>query len=97
MQRHELTTATVSVKLMLKIITKELDIKVDKSIFWTDSSSVLRHIYHEDKRFSTFLANRISIIYDGLNVGNGDISIQSSILRTMTERKRCTHAYYYFS
>jgi len=62
--RLELTAATVAVKLD-KIITKELDIKVDRSIFWTDSTSVLRYIHNEDKRFHTFVANRISMIHDG--------------------------------
>ena len=42
-----------------------MDIKVDKSIFWTDSTSVLRYIHNENKRFHTFVANRISIIHDG--------------------------------
>ena len=62
--RLELSAATVAVKLD-KMIKKELEIKVHKSVFWTDSTSVLRYIRNEDKRFHTFVANRISTIHDG--------------------------------
>ena len=62
--RLELSAATVAVKLD-KMIKKELEIKVNKSVFWTDSTSVLRYICNEDKRFHTFVANRISTIHDG--------------------------------
>ena len=62
--RLELTAATVTVKLD-KMVIKEVDSKVDKSTFWTDSTSVLRYIHNKNKRFHTFVANRISIIHDG--------------------------------
>eukprot|EP00112_Aurelia_sp_Birch-Aquarium-sp1_P012064 Seg2533.1 transcript_id=Seg2533.1/GoldUCD/mRNA.D3Y31 product="hypothetical protein" protein_id=Seg2533.1/GoldUCD/D3Y31 len=62
--RLELSAATVAVKLD-KMIKKELEIKVHKSVFWTDSTSVLRYIRNEDKIFHTFVANRIATIHDG--------------------------------
>ena len=34
-------------------------------MFWTDSTSVLRYINNEDKRFRTFVSNRLSVIHDG--------------------------------
>ena len=60
--RLELTAATVAVRLD-KLITKKLDIKVEKSTFWT-STAVLQYNHNEDKRFRTFVANRISMIPD---------------------------------
>lgn len=35
---------------------------LDSSVFWTDSTSVLKYIKNETKRFQTFVANRISAI-----------------------------------
>ena len=40
----------------------ELDIKLDESVFWTGSTTVLRYIFNETKRFHTFVGNRISVI-----------------------------------
>lgn len=37
---------------------------IDDSIFWSDSTSVLRYIENQDKRFNTFVANRIGTIRD---------------------------------
>lgn len=57
----ELTAAVLAarVDVMLKA---ELKIQLDKSVFWTDSTSVLKYISNEDKHFHTFVANRISTI-----------------------------------
>ena len=62
--RLELTAATLAVKIdtMLK---EELEINLQKSVFWTDSTSVLRYINNKDKRFHTFVANRITAIHEG--------------------------------
>ena len=62
--RLELTAAKLAVKIdtMLK---EELEIKLQKSVFWTDSTSVLRYINNKDKRFHTFVANRITAIHEG--------------------------------
>ena len=48
-----------------KLITKELDTKVLECALWTGSTSVLRYIPSEDKRFHTFVANRISMLHNG--------------------------------
>ncbi|XDV39580.1 hypothetical protein PO909_008806 [Leuciscus waleckii] len=40
----------------------ELRFQLQQSIFWTDSTSVLNYIKNEDKRFHTFVANRVSTI-----------------------------------
>ena len=63
--RLELSAATVSVRSD-KAIKRELELPLtEPSVFWTDSTSVLRYVNNEDKRFHTFLANRIAIIRDG--------------------------------
>ena len=63
--RLELSAATVSVQLD-KVLKRELELPLtDASIFWTDSTSVLRYIKNENKRFHTFVANRIAMVRDG--------------------------------
>jgi hypothetical protein len=42
----------------------ELDMKVNESVFWTDSTCVLKYIGNENTRFQTFVANRVSKIQD---------------------------------
>jgi hypothetical protein len=56
--RLELTAATLAVKVD-KQIREELDIPIDRVIFWTDSTIVLRYIANTSKRFQTFVANRL--------------------------------------
>ncbi|XP_014671509.1 PREDICTED: uncharacterized protein LOC106812200 [Priapulus caudatus] len=62
--RLELMAATLAVKhdAMLR---RELEFSIDRSVFWTDSTIVLGYIKAVDKRFKTFVANRISTIHDG--------------------------------
>ena len=62
--RLELTAAVISVKLS-RMIQDELDLTVNKVIYWTDSLSVLKCINNEKKRFHTFESNRLTIIHDG--------------------------------
>ena len=63
--RLELLAAVVSVQLD-KVLKRELDFPLtEKSVFWTDSTSVLRYVRNETKRLHTFVANRIAIIRDG--------------------------------
>ena len=38
---------------------------VTRSMFWTDSTAVLKFIRNEDRRFHTYVANRLAIIHDG--------------------------------
>ena len=61
--RLELSAAVVASRLD-KILRKEIDIPVDESVFWTDSTCVISYIQNNDKRFHTFVANRIAIIHD---------------------------------
>ena len=61
--RLELTAATLAVKVD-KQIRDELDLPINRVIFWTDSTIVLRYIRNKSKRFQTFVANRLQIIHD---------------------------------
>ena len=65
--RMELTAALLAVRVdtMLKV---ELQLPLEKSCFWTDSTSVLKYIRNEDRRFQTFVANRIASIRRATNV-----------------------------
>ncbi|XP_078344097.1 uncharacterized protein LOC144629756 [Oculina patagonica] len=63
--RLELSAATVSVK-QDKVLRRELEIPIDaQSVFWTDSTAVLRYVKNETRRYHTFVANRVAVIRDG--------------------------------
>jgi hypothetical protein len=57
----ELSAAVMAVKLD-KMCQAELSLPVDETLFWTDSTCVLKYLENEDKRFQTFVANRIAVI-----------------------------------
>jgi hypothetical protein len=59
--RLELSAAVVATRLD-KMIRAEIDVPIDASLFWTDSTCVIGYIANEDKRFQTFVANRVAII-----------------------------------
>ena len=61
--RLELAVAVVSVKLE-KLMRQQLEIPVHESLFWTDSMIVLNYIMNQDKRFHTFVANRVAAIQE---------------------------------
>jgi hypothetical protein len=61
--RLELSAVTVSVRVD-SMLQKELDLLLESSTFWTDSTAVKRYVENENRRFQTFIANRIAIIRD---------------------------------
>ena len=61
--RIELMAAVEAVKLDNKI-RGELELALCESVFWTDSTIVLWYLAHEEKRFQTFVANRVSLILE---------------------------------
>ncbi|XP_078698382.1 uncharacterized protein LOC144925949 [Branchiostoma floridae x Branchiostoma belcheri] len=61
--RMELNAAVVAVRVD-QMIKRELDVKIDETYFWTDSTTVLRYIHNQTSRFHTFVANRLAIIHD---------------------------------
>ena len=54
--RLELAAATLAVKLNA-FISNEIQLKIDDTIFWTDSTIVLQYIRNTTSRFKTFVAN----------------------------------------
>ncbi|KAJ8045011.1 hypothetical protein HOLleu_07927 [Holothuria leucospilota] len=56
-----LTAATLAVR-MVAIIQKEINMKTDRVLYSTDSTSVLRYICNDRARYHTFVANRIQVI-----------------------------------
>ena len=57
----ELTAAVVAV-CMDKLWSRELRLPLQDSVFWTDSTSVLKYINNKTSRFRVFVANRVSEI-----------------------------------
>ena len=44
---------------------RELDIQINHSMFWTDSTAVSKYIKNENKRLHIIVANRLAVIHDG--------------------------------
>ena len=59
--RLELSAAVISVKLN-QIIRRELEIKIDGVNYWTDSTTALKRLNNDTKRFHTFESNRLTTI-----------------------------------
>jgi transposase InsO family protein len=59
--RLELAGAVESMRLD-KLIRKELEITLERSVFWTDSTIVLWYLQNDGKRFQTFVSNRVAKI-----------------------------------
>lgn len=64
--RLELMAAALSGKVD-RMMRRELDFTLPPSVFWTDSTIVLQYIISEEKRFKTFVANRVALIRDASN------------------------------
>ena len=59
--RMELTAAVVAANVD-KMLKQELHMELQQSVFWTDSTTVLKYIENNTRRFKTFVANRVSTI-----------------------------------
>ncbi|XP_069979436.1 uncharacterized protein [Penaeus vannamei] len=57
----KLTAATVAARMDCKL-QKELGLKLEDSVFWTDSTSVLKYLFNQKARYHTFVANRVNLI-----------------------------------
>ena len=62
--RLELSAAMIAVR-MDRMLSREISLEIQDSVFWTDSMIVLQHIYSCSKRLQTFVANRLSAIHEG--------------------------------
>lgn len=59
--RLELAAAVLAVRVDTMLV-KELSLPLQRSTFWTDSTTVLKYILNETKRFHTYVANRVAAI-----------------------------------
>ena len=59
--RLELAAATLSIQLD-RTLKRELEIPIQSSTFWTDSTTVLQYLMNDSKRFHTYVANRVAFI-----------------------------------
>ncbi|XP_072178274.1 uncharacterized protein [Diadema setosum] len=62
--RLELMAATLAVRVD-SMLRRELDFNLKESVFWSDSTIVLQYIKNVEKRFHTFVGNRIAVIHEG--------------------------------
>ncbi|XP_042208576.1 uncharacterized protein LOC121856861 [Homarus americanus] len=61
--RLELCVAVLAAKAD-KQLREELELHIDRSVFWTDSTVTLQYIRNTERRFHTFVANRIATIHE---------------------------------
>ena len=61
--RLELAAAVEAVKLD-KLLKKELQVPFQESVYWSDSMIVLWYLQQEDKRYQTYVANRVAAIQE---------------------------------
>ena len=59
--RLELQAATLATR-QDALLRRELDIELEPSQFWTDSTIVLQYIFNQERRSHTFMANRVAEI-----------------------------------
>ena len=59
--RLELQAATLATR-QDALLRRELDIELEPSQFWMDSTIVLQYIFNQERRFHTFVANRVAEI-----------------------------------
>lgn len=59
----ELTVGVLALR-MDQLFHRELNLELETTVLWTDSTNALKYICSEAKRFHTFVANRVSIIIE---------------------------------
>ncbi|XP_014672252.1 PREDICTED: uncharacterized protein LOC106812791 [Priapulus caudatus] len=65
--RMELTVASVAVKFV-GMITEDMEYNFDRTVYWTDSVSVLHCIANRTSRFHTFVANWVATMQEGFTL-----------------------------
>ncbi|KAK3714890.1 hypothetical protein QZH41_001884 [Actinostola sp. cb2023] len=61
--RLELQAAVLAIRLS-NTVRRELDLDIDSPTFWTDSMTTLQYIRNTSRRFSVFVANRLTEIHE---------------------------------
>ena len=59
--RMELSAAVIAVRLA-RFVLRELDVSFDRTVFWSDSTTVLGYLHNTSKRRPVFETNRIKLI-----------------------------------
>ena len=67
--RLELCAATLATR-QDAMLSRELDVEIASSHLWTDSSTVLQYIRSENRRFHTYVSNRVTEIRGRTELGN---------------------------
>ena len=67
--RLELCAATLATR-QDAMLRRELDVEIASSHFWTDSTLVLQYVRSEDRRFHTYVSNRVTEIRGRTELGN---------------------------
>ena len=67
--RHwrDILPSAVLTTQVIRMIRKELDVEVNKEIYYSDSKVVLGYIQNESRRFYIYLANRVPTICNATN------------------------------
>jgi len=65
--RLELCAATLATKLA-QLVFSQLRLDLERTVFWTDSTSVLQYIANPSRRVRVFVANRLSVIHEHSDV-----------------------------
>ncbi|XP_033118284.1 uncharacterized protein LOC117117910 [Anneissia japonica] len=53
---------------MVHVVTRELDFDIVRTMYWTDSTAVLRYIANVQARYLTFVANRVQLIRESTSL-----------------------------
>ena len=61
--RMELSATVLSTRLE-RMIPQEIELSINDSFYWTDSTCVLRYIANSETRCKTFVANRVTAIHE---------------------------------
>jgi len=65
--RLELQAALMGARLA-KVIKDELELKINRTVYWTDSSTVLRWLRNDARRFKQFVSHRLGEILESSDV-----------------------------
>ncbi|KAI2645449.1 Pro-Pol polyprotein [Labeo rohita] len=65
--RLELTAAVLAVRVD-RMLSTELQLQLEPPVFWTDSTTVLKYIRNDSRRFHTFVVNRVDLIRNASDV-----------------------------
>ena len=65
----ELLATVVAARMKVKLL-EESNISINKVYFWVDSTTVMRYIRNENKRFSVFVSHRVNEIRSNSNIAD---------------------------